>query len=348
MKKRILYLFIGLFLLLLSGCGKATEKSVSKSDFYFDTIITITLYDTENDSLIDDCFALADHYENLFSNTIAESDVSRINSNAGSFVSVDEKTISLVQKSIAYCKKSDGKFDITLGRLSDLWNFSEISKNTKSDTNEVDSSVLPSPSRIEKLLSHIDYKNIAIDDTNNQICLQDKEAKLDLGGIAKGFIADEMKQYLVDHDVHSGIINLGGNVLTIGNKQNGDPFSVGIQKPFSSTGEILGLLRIDDQSVVTSGIYERYYRVNNKIYHHILDLSTGYPYENDLYEVTIISDQSADGDALSTICFALGLSEGMKLIEETDGVEAIFVDSNFNLHCSTGVRDKDLLTTTSS
>lgn len=133
--------------------------------------------------------------------------------------------------------------------------------------------------------------------------LKDPQAKIDLGGIAKGFIADEMRSFLNKRN-HLRRDQPWGNVLTLGKKADHSSYTIGIQKPFSETGTSLGTLNVSDASVVSSGIYERYYRVNGKLYHHILDTSTGYPVENHLYQVTIISDISMDGDALSTTCFS--------------------------------------------
>ena len=167
--------------------------------------------------------------------------------------------------------------------------------------------------------------------------MKDPKARLDLGGIAKGFIADEMRKYLNNKGITTGIISLGGNVLTLGPKEKDSNYTIGIQKPFAESGTPLGKLSIKDASVVTSGIYERYFRVDNTLYHHILNTKTGYPVENSLDQVTIISSISMDGDALSTTCFALGEKEGMKLIEETDGVEAIFVTHDGTIMTSSGV-----------
>ena len=150
-----------------------------------------------------------------------------------------------------------------------------------------------------------------------------------------------MKEYLKSKKVTSGIINLGGNVLTIGSKSDGSDYTVGIQKPFDRSGTSIATIKIDDRSVVTSGIYERYYRVDGKIYHHILDTQTGYPVENDLYSVTIISDSSCDGDALSTTCFALGKDKAEEFIKSMDGVEAIFVDNKMNVPQVIGLQQAD-------
>lgn len=325
----LLTMTIGLF----TGCQKSNEK-VQKSNFYFDTIITVTLYDKEQETYIDDCFQLASYYEKLFSATIADSDVSRINANAGSFVEVDKETIYLIQKAMEFGILSDGLFTISIGPLSKLWNISERIK-TLDENRIADASCVPSNEEIQERLSHIGDSLIEIKD--HQVRLTDSNASIDLGGIAKGYIADQMKTYLVEKGVSSGIINLGGNVLTLSEKPDGSFYSIGIQKPFSATGESIGIIEVANKSVVSSGNYERYFKVEDKLYHHILNPKTGYPIENELYEVTIISDSSLDGDALSTTCFALGLEDGMKLIESLDGVEALFITSDYEIHCSSGI-----------
>jgi thiamine biosynthesis lipoprotein len=150
--------------------------------------------------------------------------------------------------------------------------------------------------------------------------------QIDLGGIAKGYIADRLKEYLVGEGVTGGIIDLGGNILCIGGKTEQEDFKIGIRQPFADRNETIASVSIRDKSVVSSGVYERYIQTEDgKIYHHILDPRTGYSYENGLLGVTIISDKSVDGDGLSTTVFALGLEDGMKLVESLDGVEAAFV-----------------------
>jgi thiamine biosynthesis lipoprotein len=322
---------------LLQGCGSDEEKKVSKSGFYFDTIITVTLYSTEDDSLIDSCFALAGEYEDRFSNTIETSEISLINQAGGEYVTVSDETIDLLTAGIAYGDISQGLFDITIGDLSDLWNFSEIAENLESEDNEADASVLPSDEAIQEALSHVDYQKIEIN--GNQVRLVDPASEIDVGGIAKGYIADQMRAYLNGEGITTGVISLGGNVLTLGEKEGDDVYTIGIQKPFAETGTALGTIRVRDASVVSSGIYERYYRVDGQLYHHILDTATGYPVTNNLEQVTIISEKSMDGDALSTTCFALGLDEGMELVEDTAGVEAVFVTDDGEVHTSSGIGD---------
>lgn len=326
-------LAVCLFVMLCSGCA-GSPKKVSKSGFYFDTIITITLYGTEDGTYIDQCFALASECEHKFSNTLSDSEITRINENAGQFVTVSSDTLELIRTGIHYGELSGGKFDITIGKLSGLWNISEIAKNSQDDDNKAAPSVLPNAGDVEEALSHVDYHKIVID--QNQVMLTDPGAAIDLGGIAKGYIADRMREYLRGEGITAGIINLGGNILTLGEKADHAMYSIGIQKPFADSGAILGALKVKDASVVSSGVYERYFRVDGKLYHHILDIGTGYPVENDLTQVTIISPYSIDGDALSTTCFVLGLTDGMALVESMGGIEAMFVTADGELHFSSG------------
>lgn len=285
--------------------------------------MTLTVYDKDHVPLMQDCFDMALKYENLFSRTIPESDISRINSANGEFVEVSAETIELLQIGLKYCELSEGAFDITVGKLSDTWNFKE------------NIGALPNDTDIQSALSTVGYKNIQIQE--NKVALTNPEAMIDLGGIAKGYIADKMKAYLVEQGVTSAIINLGGNVLLVGGKTDGSKFQIGIQKPFDQTGVPMAAVDISDCSLVSSGVYERYFKVDDTIYHHILNTDTGYPIENGLYGVTIISDKSVDGDALSTTIFALGIEDGMKLIESLENTEAIFVTSNLETISSSGI-----------
>ena len=178
--------------------------------------------------------------------------------------------------------------------------------------------------------SHVDYTKIDIQD--NTVTLEDPEAGIDLGAIAKGYIADQVKTYLKKQGIKHAIINLGGNVDVIGTKPDGSKYNIGIQKPFDESGEAITSVQLKDQTVVTSGIYERYFKKNGKLYHHILDPRTGYPCENNLYSVSIITDSSTKADALSTTCFLLGYEKGMELIQSMDGVEAIFITDDEKVH----------------
>lgn len=323
-KKHILYFLILLLLCpALSGCG---NQPVSKSGFYFDTVISITLYDSSKSAELEHCFELADLYEHYFSAKIADSDISRINASGGKPVRVHDETLELLEKGLYYSKLSGGKFDITIGKLTDLWDF------------QTENPALPDADKIAGAVSSIDYQNVTIN--GSEVTLTDTNAAIDLGGIAKGYIADKMKAYLLSQGIHSGLINLGGNVLAIGTKKNGEAYTIGIQKPFDETGAAVASVKIKDQTIVTSGTYERYFEQDGTLYHHILDTDTGYPYANGLVSVSIICRDSADGDGLSTVCFALGLEKGMALIETLEDTEAVFITSDQKLHGTSGIGTK--------
>ena len=145
-------------------------------------------------------------------------------------------------------------------------------------------------------------------------------------------MADQLKEYLMSEGVESGLINLGGNMLAIGTKPDGSSFNIGIQKPFDKQGSAITSVKTNNSSVVSSGVYERYFEIDNNIYHHILNTETGVPYDNGLLSVTILSPKSVDGDALSTACFALGLEEGMKLINSLEDTDAIFITDDYKLY----------------
>lgn len=320
-----------IFSFLFSGCLRQDEK-ITKSGFFFNTIISVTIYDASKEALLEECFSMAKTYENYFSPTIPDSDISKINAAAGTPVEVHEETVFLIQKGMAYGELSRGKFDITIGKLSNLWNFS-----AKSLIDASEESILspPKDDDIKSALSAVDYKNIVID--GNHVTLADPNAAIDLGGIAKGYIADRMKEFLNQNGVTSGFINLGGNVLALGPKSDGGAYTIGIQYPFRETGSAIASVRISDETVVSSGIYERCFEYEGTFYHHILDTETGYPCENNLLGVTVITKNSVDGDGLSTTCFSLGLEDGMTLIESIPDTEAIFITDDYELHTSSGI-----------
>lgn len=311
--------------LIISGCkGVHTKEPLSKSGVFFDTIISIKLFDTKDPKLLDECFSMCKEYENKFSRTIPTSEISKINASKGETVTVSDETIELLNKGLHYSRVSGGAFDITIAPLSTLWDF-------KNNTG-----VIPDSTQIAEAKSHVNYENIIIE--NNTVRLTDPKSAIDLGGIAKGYIADQLKEFLTENGVEHAIISLGGNILTIGDKTDGSPFRVGVQKPFAQQNEFITTVSVKDKSVVSSGIYERYFKQNNTIYHHILDPKTGFPYQNNLLEVTIISDSSADGDALSTTCFALGLEKGLEFINQLEGTEAVFITDDYQLHYSKNLK----------
>lgn len=307
--------------LIFSGCTSVPDsESLVMNGVYFDTVVQVEAWGTDQ-KIMDHCRQMCEDYEQMFSATIETSEISEINCSKGSPVTVSAETAELITKGIEYGELSGGLFDITIEPVSCLWNFT--------DNRDC---LLPDSDELKEAVSHVDYHCISV--KGNTVTLSDPDAKINLGGIAKGYIADRLKEYLKSEGVEHALIDLGGNMLALGSRYDGNSFRIGIQKPFTETGTVMAAVSVSDRSVVSSGNYERYFEKNGIIYHHILDPETGYPVQNNLDQVTIISDSSVDGDALSTTCYALGLEDGLKLIRSLDNVEAIFVTDDGEIHLS--------------
>lgn len=309
--------------LLLTGCSGAksstqTDQDLTYTDMLFDTVIKIQILDPADESILDGLKKLCEKYDAMFSTTNTDSELYKLNHANGQPFTVSSETANLIQEGIHYSELSGGAFDLTIEPVSALWDF------------KADKPTVPSSDAIAQAVSHVDYTKVDIQD--NTVTLEDPEAGIDLGAIAKGYIADQVKTYLKKQGIKHAIINLGGNVDVIGTKPDGSKYNIGIQKPFDESGEAITSVQLKDQTVVTSGIYERYFKKNGKLYHHILDPRTGYPCENNLYSVSIITDSSTKADALSTTCFLLGYEKGMELIQSMDGVDAIFITDDEKVH----------------
>ena len=342
MKKTVLSLLL-IIALTFVGC-KQSKTPVTKTGVYFDTVISITLYEKNSSRLIDGCFKIADRYEHLFSKTIVDSDVSKVNSSYNQWISINEETYDLISRSLEYERMSDGRFSVMCGALTSLWDVSgksdAVSSTVPGSESSSEQSIVPTESEIKTVKKLCGMSTLDMDENTHSVRVNTMGAKLDLGAVAKGYIADKMKEYLVSKGVTSGIIQLGGNVLLIGeNPTKPDGFyNIGISTPFYGTdmqlsdNEVITAVSEKDTSIVTSGNYQRYFEYNDRIYHHIIDLTTGYPADTGLNSVTIITDNSCDADALSTVCFLLGKEKGANLLDSLNSsnvniISAVFVDS---------------------
>jgi len=300
---------------------------MERTDFLLNTFVNIKIYDSTDSAVLDEAFAICRDYEALLSRTIEGSEINQINHRDSSteHIVLSDETACLMEKALDYCTLSDGAFDITIEPASSLWDFT-------SETPKI-----PDEAELKAAVQKINYKNLHLEDRTLTVLSPD--TRIDLGAIAKGYIADKIKEYLLSQNVQSAIINLGGNVLCIGNRPNGEPFRIGLQKPFAEREETFATVNASDLSVVTSGVYERHFIINDTNYHHILNPKTGYPYDNGLISVTILSKDSVDGDGFSTTCFSLGLEKGMELINSLDGIYGCFIDTNYNVYYSDGMED---------
>lgn len=308
---------------VLAGCSgvKPTVKNepiASRMSFALNTEIEIKIYSivkskeksVDCEEVLTDCLTLCNAYEQKFSRTVENSEISILNRDSENDVS--RETLELLSKGLYYSDVSNGKFDITIEPVSSQWDFTS------------GENVLPDADLIKSQLQYVDYSKVKISDQHVSV---DPGMGIDLGAIAKGYIADCLKSYLVEQGVDSATISLGGNILCIGKKPSGDDFCIGIRDPQNTAG-VKAAVYVDGKSVVTSGTYERFIEVDGKRYHHILDPETGYSCENDLDSVTIISDESVDGDCLSTTCFLLGEEKALELIDGMDGIWAMFIEKD--------------------
>ena len=308
--------------LCLGGCG-AAEKKESAVGFYLDTVITLTAY-VQDVSVLEDALKECGRYENLLSRTVEGSDVWRLNHAGGEPVQVSEDTLRILEAARQVSERSGGAFDVTIAPVSTMWDFTS------------DAAVLPDAEALRQAAERVDYTRVAVD--GDKVTLPEG-MMIDLGGIAKGYIADAVKAYLIQRGVKSGILSFGGNIVAIGKKPDGTPWKVGIQDIDKPTGAYMLVVRSEGGSVVTSGIYERGFELDGTYYHHILDPKTGWPVQNELASVTIFSESSMWGDALATAAFALGTEQGIRLIDSLEGIEALFIARDRSVSYTAGARE---------
>lgn len=352
MKKLKLLLLLSIIIISQTACApgggigaSGGEEPVTREDFMLDTTCKLSVYRIEGEdgsilnaadakeqaeAAMDRAFETCKELEDMLSRTKEDSDIGRINAAKGEWTSVNEETIDIIKKGIEYAELSDGAFDISIGGITELWDFhAEDGKGR-----------LPDEDALKEAASHVDYRNIEID--GSRVRLKDPKTKIDLGGIAKGYIGDEMTAVLEGEGVVSGIINLGGNVICIGSKDDETDFTIGIEAPFSERTEMIGTVDAADSTLVTSGIYERRIEVDGKSCHHILDKKTGMPVKTDLDAVSVkyAKQHSADADAISTICLLKGYDEGMEFLKNKTEAEAVFIRPGGDIEETGGMKLK--------
>lgn len=295
----------------------ATKSVITSQESYqLGTHIVISIYDENQASneVFDAVFDEIYNYEQMISKNIDSTIVDQINVNAGvESVVVPEPLFKLIENALHFSEVSNGAFDVSIGPLVELWGIG------------TSDAAVPDPVSIDEAIAKVDFNKIHLDSDKMSVYLEEPDMIMDLGAIAKGYIADEVKQIILQHGYESAIVNLGGNVLMVGNKPNSVSWSVGVRNPLSESTSHLGILALNDNSIVTSGIYERFFEEDNVRYHHLINPRTGYPEQNELLAVSIISNESMIGDALSTAVFVMGLDKGYELVQSLENVEAIFI-----------------------
>lgn len=306
--------------------------SMFKKFYALGTILQFQVDGQNAEKAIEEAMDTIRDIEEKMSVFINDSEISRVNRNAGGLPQkVSSNTYLVMRKALKYSYLSHGAFDPTIRPVVNLWGFGS------------GQNVVPLHAEIQEKLQLVDYKDIILDDKNRTLKLRRKNQALDAGGIAKGFAADRVKDVFQKYQIPSAIINLGGNIFALGQKNGQSLWGVGIQNPYGLRDEFIGAISVANKSIVTSGNYERYFISNGKRFHHIIDPRTGYPSENGVISTTIITDSSIDADALSTCAYVMGLNEGMKFIETLANVEAIFVTDHKEIFVTRGIKDNFVL-----
>lgn len=288
----------------------AAEEPVKRSTFAFNTLVSLTVYGAAEQDVAD-CLALCSDYENLLSAHLEGSDVARINAAGGEPVEVDPQTAELLGRALEYAEASDGLFDVTVGAVSLLWDFEQAVK--------------PDDDAIEQALAHVGWQGLSVDGTT--VTLADPDARIDLGGIAKGWIAERLVERLVEAGATGGLVSLGtSSTVLFGAKPDGSPWRIGLRDPRGSVSDLLGVATFEDASVTSSGLYDQQFEQDGHTYWHILDPRTGYPAQTDMLGDTVVTQDPTFGDALSTMLFVMGIDGAAAwLAERYPQVPAMFV-----------------------
>ncbi|EGP5555025.1 FAD:protein FMN transferase [Enterococcus faecium] len=348
MRKKLLFSLItlGISFMVLTGCTDSAKNTTTEStastkilkdpysdeQFLLGTYVRIRVYDEGKESALKPAFDRVKELGDKITINQKGSEIDEVNEQAGiKPVKVSDDVYTLVKRSYEYSQDSQGGFDMAIGAITQLWRIG------------FDDARKPSQEEIDQALKLVDYHKIELNDKEKTVYLKEKGMIIDLGAIAKGYITDEVVKVLKKQGVTTAIVDLGGNVYVLGHSPRGEnqDWTVGIQDPNMARGSVLGSIKERNKTLVTSGIYERYLEVDGKKYHHLFDPKTGYPFDNDIASVTIITDKSIDGDGLSTAVFSMGVKKGLEYVESelNNGTEAIFVTKDDKVYVTDPIKD---------
>lgn len=306
-RKKAYGLAVCLFAFLLSACsGLSVRNKQERTLFAMDTVMSLCIYGSSSD--LDASETLIKSIEKQLSVTDSQSDIHKLNE-SGTF-SVSSEVHELIEKALDMCEQTDGALDITIYPVVKAWGFT---------TGEYR---IPESSELNGLLNMVDYSKVKL--SEEKVVSLEKGMELDLGSVAKGYTGDRLMLLLKEQGVKSALVNLGGNVHTLGRKPDGSLWRIAIADP-DDISSYLGYVEIEDKAVVTSGAYQRNFEESGKKYHHIIDPQTGYPASNGLKSVTVIGESGFECDALSTALFVMGLERSIDFCNNNDSIDAILV-----------------------
>lgn len=321
---------VGMALIILTIIGCSTnDEPVNDSQQLLGTILQISIRDGGySTTLTDRAFERVAQIERRMSTSEDDYDTTellRVNRAAGEeAVSVSEDTFQVLQAALEFSRMTDGAFDVTVWPLVKLWGIGSGGAS------------VPPEDEIEAAREAVNYRRLELDADNQSVYLPEPGMGVDVGAIAKGYAADEAARILRDAGVEHALLDFGGNILVIGDKPDGTPWRIGVQRPDAERTRYLGIVTATDKTVVTSGPYERFFVEEGTRYHHILDADTGFPARNGIEQVTIIAERSIDADALSTATYVMGVEAGLALVESLDDVEAVFITEDRLVHMTSG------------
>ncbi|MCL2069428.1 MAG: FAD:protein FMN transferase [Treponema sp.] len=331
MIKKCLFFLLSLTI-ILGGCRAPVPRPEVR--FALGTICTVNLFDQGSRQLYSQIFVRIAELEGIFSANMPGSDLDRINQNAGlGPVNVSPELIEVLSSALEYAEKSGGYFDPSIGPLIKLWDIGGEREGR-----------VPEDQEILAALALINFREIEINPQEQSVFLRRPGMALDLGAISKGYIADEVHALLARQGVERGIIDLGGDILVMGERSDGGYWRVGIQDPRGNRGAYIGIMDVKNTSVASSGVYERFFELDGRRYHHIFSTQSGFPAENGLLSVSVAADRSIDADALSTAAFALGWERGRALIDSVPGAQGLFVFDDLTVRMTEGLGEYFTLT----
>ena len=313
MPKKIILAIISVFC-VLSLCSCTKNEKVTKTEFCLDTLVTITSYGENAEAATDAAIDEIKRTESVFSPFLEGSELYKINQNAHLGYEISDEMKKVLKEALRVCELTGGAFDITLKPLSDLWNIKS------------ENPVVPPKEKIEEAKSKVGYENVEI--SGNVITFKKEGIALDLGGAIKGYAADRAAEILKSYGIKNAILDLGGNIYALGKSEKGKAWRIGLQDPSKERGEFFKAIELSNSSCVTSGSYERYFENNGKIYHHIIDRSTGYSADAGLISVSVIGKSSFEADMLSTAIFVMGEEKFEKIRDNFSIEKYVTVDKN--------------------